>query len=225
MGITVDTYPPIIRAEEKVEKVEVPGMDGELTLDTGRRAYKNYEKYCPCTISANADVQAVIDWLKGSGTIVFGNEPQFAYEVSLENELLIEKIIRERDDRKFTLVLNTKPKKKLATPESDLIFTANGTITNPGNVDALPLIKVEGSGNIGLMIGQFVLDIKGLVSGTPILIDCEAGMATDTLKTINMTAMLEAPEWEFPAIKPGNNALSFTGSATKITITPRWRWV
>ena len=77
---------------------------------------------------------------------------------------------------------------------------------------------MTGSGDITLMVGTTIVELTG-ISGS-IVLDCalkEAYKGT-TLMNDHMTG-------EFPVLKPGMNAISWTGTVTKIVISPRWRFL
>lgn len=218
MGLTVVEYPPITRAELRVKTVKIPGRHGEVTL-VGGAVYEAYVRECECVILPGADIGAIARWLTGRGDAVFGNEPIYTYEARIDHEIAFEKILREREDRELTVPFFCQPLKKKA--EADIVLTASGNVVNPGHVTSTPIIKVEGSGDIAIMIGQeSITHIKGLTE--PILIDSELGMATNLLKTQNASYLVSG---DWPAIAPGSVPVSWTGAVTRLTITPRWRWL
>lgn len=219
-GVIVAEYPEIVRAQQRIETVQVPGRDGELTLVSGLPVYNTILKNCGCIIAPNADINKISAWLTGRGDVTFGNEPLYTYEARIKNEIAFEKIMRERQHREFRIPFLCHPLKKLTTAEQDISLTAAGSIVNPGTAYSRPKIKVEGSGDITLMVAGQILEITGLTQ--PVVIDSELGMALDTAGTINMS-YLTSGDWPFLA--PGSNAISWTGTVAKVTITPRWRWL
>jgi hypothetical protein len=132
---------------------------------------------------------------------------------------------------------------KLATPQTyqltpqqiDLLLGTNhlwsdGEITveygihpyyNPTQFDAKPLIKVTGTGTLG--IGKYILTITGTASQT-LYIDCET-MEIYTLEgTVPMGAssLVSINKNDFPVLEPGTNNISVGSGITAVTITPRW---
>lgn len=219
-GVIVAEYPEIVRAQQRIETVQVPGRDGELTLVSGLPVYNTILKNCGCIIAPNADINNISAWLTGRGDVTFGNEPLHTYEARIKDEIAFEKIMREREYREFVIPFYCHPLKKLTTTEQNIELTASGKVTNPGTAFSRPKIKVEGSGDITLMVAGQILEITGLTQ--PVVIDSELGMALDTAGTINMS-YLTSGDWPFLA--PGSNAVSWTGTVAKVTITPRWRWL
>ena len=91
-----------------------------------------------------------------------------------------------------------------------------GTITNPTNYDALPLIRIVGSGDCTLTVNGKIVTLTDNDSG--ITLDCETKRAYNgvTPKDSGMTG-------DFPVLIPGENTISWTGSGvTQVNITPRW---
>lgn len=221
MGLIVDTYPPIVRAEQRVDMAKVPGKHGEVTL-LGVPVYEAQVRECRCVIEPGADITALSGWLSGRGDLIFGNEPQYTYEAQAINEVPFEKMLREREYREIRLPFFCQPLKRLTTPEADIVLTeSGGFFVNPGHVESRPMIKVEGSGTVRIMIGTASITmIKGLIGA--ILLDSEVGIATDTTRTVNMSPMVSG---DWPVLPVGNVPISWTGTVTKVTITPRWRWL
>lgn len=107
--------------------------------------------------------------------------------------------------------------------ESSQVFTQGGSITNPGTAESLPLIKAEGSGTCDFRIGDtedYYIVIYNVSPTDPVYIDCETGYiytADGTAKEI---------VGNIPVLGIGSNPVVFgQNGLTKLTITPRWRWV
>ena len=99
------------------------------------------------------------------------------------------------------------------------MVAASGTvITNPGSVYSEPILTVTGSGNIMPMVGMTIVEPEN-ISGN-IVIDSvlqEAYQGT--------TLMNDHMNGEFPVLKPGANAISWTGMMTKVADRPNWRYL
>ena len=110
-----------------------------------------------------------------------------------------------------------------ATPgEDDVEITASPTtLTNPGTYKSAPKIKLEGAGDVGLMIGTQIVEIAGLEGG--IVIDSELCDCFNLSETALSNSQVTIVGDDFPTLAPGANIISWTGEVTKITVTPRWR--
>lgn len=123
----------------------------------------------------------------------------------------------KNDAGKFDITFNCKPQRFLLTGETVTTLTANGTITNPTRFDSQPLLRVYGTGTLG--IGSQSVTITQADSYTDI--DCEM---MDCFKgSVSKNRYVELSGHNFPVLKPGVNNISLTG-ITKVEISPRW-WV
>ena len=220
-GVKVLEYPDIAKPNMRTETVKVPGRHGELTL-VGLPSYDARVMEVGCSISDPTKISAAAAWLTGRGDLVLGNDSNYAYDARVVDEFSFQKILRGHLHRRFTVPFLVQPLKKAATAESAIQLTVSGgSVTNPGHVTSRPEIKVEGSGDITLMIGtQTITLITGMTA--PVLIDSDGGIATNLLKTQNASYLISG---DWPMIPTGSSTVSWTGNVTKVTITPRWRWL
>jgi len=216
-SVTVLKYPEIVKPTLRVETVKVPGRDGELTL-SGTPSYEAMVLECECMVPSVDKISAAAAWLTGRGDLVLGNDPDYAYDAQVIDEIRFEKILRGHAHRRFTVPFLCQPLKKKATTEPNIELTAPGTVVNIGHVPSRPLIKIEGSGNVVLAVGAYSLSITDI--STSILIDSDLGMAT--AGTVNESYKVSGA---WPLLVVGNNAVSWTGTVSKVTITPRWRYL
>ena len=98
------------------------------------------------------------------------------------------------------------------------LTVSTSTIDNPGSVYSEPVITVYGSGDITLMVGTAIVELEG-VSGS-ITLDSELQEAYS-----GTTGMNSAMSGEFPILKPGMNAVSWSGEVTKVEVKPNWRYL
>ena len=218
-NVTVLKYPEIVKPTLRVETVKVPGRDGELTL-SGMPSYEAMVLECECMVPSVDKISAAAAWLTGRGDLVLGNDPTYAYDAQVIDEIRFEKILRGHAHRKFTVPFLCHPLKKAAATEANIELTAAGTVNNIGHVPSRPLIKIHGSGNVVLAVGAYSLAITGI--STSILIDSDLGMATNATGTVNESYKVSGG---WPLLVVGNNAVSWTGTVSKVTITPRWRYL
>ena len=216
-SVTVLTYPEIVKPALRVETVKIPGRHGEVTL-AGTPTYENRLLECECMVNDVSKISAAAAWLTGRGDLVLGNDPDYAYDAQVIDEIRFEKILRGHGHRRFTVPFLCQPLKKAAETEPNIELTAPGTVVNIGHVPSRPLIKIEGSGNVVLAVGAYSLSITDI--STSILIDSDLGMAT--AGTVNESYKVSG---EWPLLVVGNNAVGWTGTVSKVTITPRWRYL
>ena len=98
-------------------------------------------------------------------------------------------------------------------------MTQSGSfVTNPGNVYAEPVITVYGSGAITLMVGLTIIELEGISGNITLNSALQEAYS-------GITSMNSAMSGEFPILKPGMNAISWTGEVTKVEVKPNWRYL
>ena len=75
---------------------------------------------------------------------------------------------------------------------------------------------MTGSGDITLMVGTTIVELTD-ISGS-IVIDSVLQEAYH-----GTTLMDDHMSGDFPVLKPGANAISWTGTVTKVVVRPNWR--
>lgn len=99
----------------------------------------------------------------------------------------------------------------------DITLTTSGQfINNPYCVASEPVITVTGSGDITLMVGQYIIlleDVEGSITIDSRLQEAYNG---DELQNGKMTG-------DFPKLVPGQNAVSWTGNMISMVVKPCWR--
>lgn len=218
-NVTVLKYPEIIRPTLRVETVKIPGRHGEVTL-AGTPTYDAQVLDIECMVADVSKISTAAAWLTGRGDLILGNDPTYAYDAQIVDEIRFQKIMRAHQNRSFTVPFLCQPLKKKASTEADIALAAAGTVVNIGDVSSRPLIKIVGSGNVTLAVGSYVLAITGV--STSIWIDSDLGMATNAAGTVNESYKVSG---EWPQLDVGNNAISWTGTVTSVTISPRWRYL
>lgn len=224
-GIHVSEHPPIAVPSERVSFTDVPGQSGSMTVVEGEQVYSDMTLTATCFISDTSRIAEIAAWLRGSGTVTFANRQGGYYYGRVINQIDFEKVLRGKPNHTFAVNFRVKPFFYSDTV-SDISVTESGTsITNPGTVASAPLLKVTGTGEATLMIGQNSLLFSSFPA--PIYVDCEAKIAYTGTGTAS-DPMLLATQYvtgEWMRIEPGANFVSFTSGITSVEITPRWRWL
>lgn len=219
-GVEIESYPDSTAAERIVEKITVPGRNGELIRDTG--AYRNVARTYSVYIHAAPSnlptaVRAVAGWLMGSSgyrRLEDNYDPDIyrmaAFSGPVEMSSFYDTHGRGR------LSFDCKPQKYLKSGERAISLSTSGTVLyNPGFA-SLPLITVYGSGAGTLWVEDCAVQIKALDGS--LTLDCETQNAYKG--TINQNANIYAPV--FPSLSPGNSAIGWNGGITGVDIVPRW---
>ena len=215
-GITLQSMPEIIRPEERVRQVTVPGRSGDLTLTEGENIYNSYIQDIPVIVGA-ANLKTAEMWLTGDGYVTFSCEPNRKQRARIINAVSFKKFSRNSDDWTGDVQFYCEPI-KYATSEAQVEITTSGTaIDNPGDLKSFPLIAITGSGIVTVAAGGRTLTIPECENGW--VIDCE----NEWILSGN-TPLIGKCSGMFPVLNTGNNVVTFTG-ATKLTITPRFRYI
>lgn len=215
-GVRVITYPPILRANLRATTVTLPGRAGELTQLEGTDIYEPYTRAMSIAVPATS-LQTALNWMRGSGTLVLGNESGYQYNVRLDAQLQMDKHYPGMFSG--SLQIRTEPFKRSTASASNIEVTSSGTtVNNPGNVPAKPRITLTGSGASTVTIGGKTLTFASLTTGT--IVDLQ-----NQWIIVSGSPVAGAASGEFGSFPVGNSAVTFTGGITKVTIPPDWLYV
>ena len=215
-GVQVSKMPSHKRARMRYQEYYVRGRDGALHIDEG---YANMELETTLVlIDALAETRQLVNaWAIGSGKLVTSDDLTKAYKASVKGEV---KWTRTPGNTGYfdtaRIIFDCDPY-MYETTDTEKVFTATGTIDNPGTATAIPLIKVEGAGNVSFEVGDEEITVKGMTSGVPVYLDCGAGYVYAAAGAMEMIG-------EFPELPLGESDVVLGTNCTKITITPHWRW-
>ena len=116
----------------------------------------------------------------------------------------------------FDLTFSCKPQMYLKEGEQVRVYTEDATIYNPTVFEARPLLRVYGTGMIG--IGSGTITVTSADGYTDI--DCEM---MDAYKGgVNCNGNIQLSGGEFPVLSPGWNGISIGSGITRLELTPRW---
>ena len=220
MGVIVETQAEYVRPAKRVQQWTVPGRPGFLTQDEGEEAYDVIDLSPLCYLKPGGDINQVGAWLNGSGLLILGSQPEFAYRAQVINQVPFTRLFQGTGGyMSFSPIFRCGPFRYQAVPEHDLHYTAPGEIVNPGNVPARPRIVVEGTGDVMIQAGMAAY-LYGLEDGVIMDSELEDCMTLDGANLCN-----DKLDGDFLLIPPGTWQVTWTGDVTSVTITPRWRWI
>ena len=216
--IRVQAKAPIIRPEERVEHVTIPGRAGELTQVEGEHIYNSYIQTLTLIVDGKTNVPAAEEWLTGEGYVTFDTQPTLQQRARIINAVTFSKHSHNLDYWVGDVQFYCEPIKGLIAEENIEVTSSGTSLSNPGNMVALPLMEVTGSGAVSISCGGKTIVIPDLTSGW--VIDCENRWILE-----NGVQQFNAWTGDFPRIPTGTSTFLFTGSISKIKITPRWRYL
>lgn len=229
MGVWVTAMPPTVRAEKRVDTIEVDGRSGALHITDG--TYANYTRTMECAIRDRRRIDEVCAWLQGGGEAIFSSEPDKVYRIYIANQIPIESMMRTFQH--FQVTMDTYPfKYNVNALDDELDVTTAINIYNMGTIYSEPVITVTPTGSaepmpMALDDGYFSITINGKIYQLqnltePVVIDSELSEVY-TLDGQNANNLYLSDE--FPRLETGVNSVSFNNLIAKLHIKPNWRWL
>lgn len=226
IGVTVEGYSSAPMAEKSVERVSVPGRNGNLIINNG--SFLSYtQKYKMHWRRSNEARTSVVNWLYRDGyrKFVDSNDPNhfrmanFVGGTEIDNRMdVLDRAVFEFD---------FKPQRFLTSGDLNIsrIVTEPNTevaLVNPTGFDAKPIIFVNRQ-SIAHTVTVHVNDQQFTIlpgDYTSFYIDCDSHNVYYQNSNRNSKFI-----GDFPTLKSGNNTISFEGSSGNnayISIRPRW---
>lgn len=204
-------------AEHDDSSVEIPGRNGALLFSNGR--WKNFKGTATCYIPQN--MQTNVDGLRA---FLSARHGYCRYEEAFRpGEYRMARFkgpfsLSESDRvcAVFDVTFDCKPQRFLKSGETAVTFYASGSVFNPTEFDALPLILCNGTSGT-VTINGVAVTVTGCSAYAEI--DCDAMEVYEGSTNRNGTTTLT--DGEFPKLVPGTNTITFTGF-TSVAITPRF---
>lgn len=227
-GLRIHNALSITTPEQDIELLEVAGKDGDIAFDKQR--LKGVIKSFPCTLfvpeGKNVDVVAkeISEWLRtdvGWDKLVFSGYEGYEFEALCYETFDIEETLRNRG--KTVINFRLKPYKFRVGGRNVLTITNGQTIVNIEKRASKPLIKITGTGNVTLQNNGVDWLILTSVDGYITIDSAQMSTHKDGLQQFQkMNANIKPL---FPLLYPGENIITWTGTVTKVEITPRWEAV
>ena len=238
------------------EMISIPGRNGSLFMDEG--VFENITVEYPAFIGTGYEAlfrQKLGDlrsWLSSRGNykrLTDTYHPdEFRLGVYREGlEVDPQHITRAGE---FTLKFDCKPQRYLISGEESVVFTTNGTITNPTLFESSPIIKVTGNGTVAIgkngkyrfivsnNKGTITIDTEIMEAYTPAgiiypwtdengeQIEQEIGIGLELINgavyPTNMLSYIEFVNSVMPKIPPGVQPIKKSSTITQLEIIPRW---
>lgn len=217
IGVIVEKYPSRPIPRRKSETVSVPGRNGDILFQ--QNAFENVTQSYDIYVSAK-DIKLhniaakVAAWLLQTGYLRLEDsyEPDIYRMAYYSGGIDIENLLDEYG--RCTITFTCRPERYLKTGEYPVTIAKNQVLINPTSYAAKPLIKVSGTGDGQLLVGDNEIALKGINGYLMIdsdMMDCYKGSENCNAK---MTG-------DFPVLS-GITTFSWTGGITGVEVTPRW---
>lgn len=198
--------------------IPIPGRNGDLVGNEKR--FENLELTYPAFIYTNfkqniRDFRNFLLSLVGYHTLFDSYHPD-EFRMALYEGEFEPDVTSKNDAGQFDIVFNCKPQRFLNSGTEVTTLSASGSITNPTRFSSQPLLRVYGTGQLG--VNSDTITISSADEYTDIdceMMDCFKGL-------VNKNPFVSFTSYKFPVFESGQNNISLGSGITKVEITPRW---
>lgn len=222
-GVMLADVPNRFHPATRGQQLTTPGRHGYIWVPEDAYAQDTIKVKCFTSDSANMD--DINAWLSGAGLLRFSDEPTRAYEARVIKRFERTNRLSRFTMQEFTVVFECQPFRLYHPAATDISITASNTkLTNPGTAPSAPRLTIAGGGSFSVTIGMQTQFFEG-VTGGGIIVDTEL---MDAFTFDGSTLANSRVSGEFMAIPPGDSYITWiveSGSVSKVTIRPRWRYL
>ena len=220
MGVTMRGPAPIIRPEERVRHIEIPGKSGDLTETEGDDIYNSYIQTASISVRDWARVREVYKWLRGAGFVTFSGEPDRQQRARIIGAITLNRFSRNLDKWQGEVQFYCQPLKEKLIENNVTISASGSTVRNNGDVICRPVYKVHTSATeVTLTVmpvdsvlpagaGSNSITLSGVANSSYCYIDCETMEVWNSTMTSLVT---KKSSGDFPIMMPGNNRITGSG--------------
>ena len=203
-----------------VNVIQVPGRDGDIVMDNGR--YSSVTRTIPCRLEVPEGIHVeqlksdINNWLIDDGRFhefSWENDPNFKYLARVEGDVSSRRMLSRLG--RTAIDFRMHPIKYLRSSLTEQAVPSGTNVQNQFNIDAKPIIRIVGGGDMTVNVGGRPLVLQGISGGC--LIDSENQTITDLAGRVTLFERMRSP---FPVLEPGNNSVTFTGNI-QVFVTPR----
>ena len=200
------------------ESQPIPGRNGEIVVSANR--LENVELTYPAYVYTDfrrnlrklrSFLLSRVGYCRLEDTYQPGE-----YRMALYRNALDVDATARNDAGRFDVTFFCKPQRFLLSGEETQVFTAAGSIYNPTMFDARPLIRVYGTGEVGLGNGTITITTADGYTD----LDCDVMEAYKG--TVNKNQYVQLSSLDFPVLPPGETGIALGTGITRVEIIPRW---
>ena len=199
------------------DQLTIPGKDGSVLISTKRRGNVNHTYQCVIYNNAMENLENLREFLlsrTGYKRLTDSFHTDEFYSACYMDSFS-PVISRDRGLCKCLISFSRKPQRFLTSGETERTITSNTTIVNPTRFSSKPLLRVSGTGSLG--IGGTTIGIS--YNPSYLYIDCEIMECYYNATSHNDKITLSTQE--YPVLSPGSNGITLSG-ISQVRITPRW---
>ena len=224
-GVNLRGPVSIVRPEERVKHLEIPGRSGDLTQIEGTNIFNSYIQTATIRVKGGFRVREVYDWLRGEDYVTFSGEPDRRQKARIVGAITLDKLSRNLDIWVGEVQFYCQPLKERL--RSTLTSVSSGDVVrNYGDVDARPFWHFEADGTSATITvtdeneDTQTLTLTGLTDEDTYWVDSEIFEVMND----DGTSVTKNSSGIFPVLPPGNNTITFTG-ITSLEIDQRERFL
>lgn len=200
-----------------ISRVEIPGRNGDLFIDNGR--YQNLQVEYPAIIMENFEEnKREMAWAFSQRADYRRLEDTFLpdyFRMARFTGISKSKTNYLHDAGSFIMTFDCKPQLYLKEGEQPVTISGTDTLENPTIEEALPLIRITGTGAFSINDDVFEL----LENTSVVIVDSEAREVYEG--TINRNDDFVRYNNELPKLYAGENTI-ICDNGISLEITPRW---
>ena len=209
MGVNLAGPVAIIRPEERVEHVQIPGRSGDLTLTEGENIYNSYIQTATIQVRGGYRARDVWKWLRGEGYVTFSGEPDKRQKARIIGAITLDKHSHNLDVWVGEIQFYCQPLKEPLEGKTTTVTSSGTAVFNSGDVNEKPRITLTASSTSAtIAVGGKTLTITGLTSASSYIIDSEVLEMTDST---GATLLTKNTSGDFPVFAPGSNTITGSG--------------
>lgn len=210
-GVIVRGPAAIVRAEERVKHVEIPGVAGDLTETEGADIYNSYIQTLSISVKGAYNVRNIYRWLRGSGYVTFSGEPDRRQQARIIGAITLNRVSRNIDHWAGEVQFYCQPLKELLEPKTSNA-EPNSTVYNTGDVTETPDWSFTATDTTAVIgAGGKQLTMTGLTSGYSYLVRSDIQMFMTADQQTDLTA---GTSGDFPVLVQGGNVITGSGWST-----------
>ena len=220
MGVYVEHRPDVPASIERVDKVTIPGRDGDFLIR--ENGWEDIEIEGEMAFRTQADQwfsrwRSVKRWLTGNGKLVFADDASFFYWVKNVTVSEAERELRKHGRFRVTFLCeafhyDVEGAELAALP-------ASGKLENPYELPAYPIYQITGEGNCVLTVNDYELTAN---VGQNLMIDTKRQIAYRIDGTPQNT--LVTGEYDKLLLPSGESEIAISSGFT-LKIQPNWRCI
>ena len=230
MGVRLVGPIGLVRPEERVEHVQIPGRAGDLTRLEGDDIFNSYIQTAEISVQGALNVRNVLSWLRGAGYLTTSSELDRRQMARVIGAITLDKVSKYLDAWRGQVQFYCQPFKELLWEQSETLSAA-GHVNNNGDVTSKPLWKITASATT-LTFGSAWIDENGdtqheafeitdLTAGQIIVVDSDSMTITNE---DGSAALSQYATGNFPHLHVGDNYISGEGWS-QVVITKRERYL